>query len=222
RNATAACSTGLTRCTETTDLCTDLTTTLNCGACDTATARAGSQGKCNPDQQCVKSGANFQCSKFCGADAPASCPQNGGGFGVKCGSGLVCNNGQCSLSCATGLAVCGSTCVNTQTDPNNCGGCTTASSSFACASGFACHPNGPNNSGVCEISCPSGQIACSGKCVDISKDSNNCGACGTVCASGQICQNNACVLTCTAGQVACNGKGVDTQSDRANRGRRNR
>src|SRR5579883_1028808 len=42
-------------------------------------------------------------------------------------------------------------------------------------------------------SCPSGQTACSGKCVDVTSDPSNCGSCGLSCEGGACCAS-VCVL----------------------------
>lgn len=66
-------------------------------------------------------------------------------------------------------------CVDTMTDPNNCGGCSTKcvspSNGIAECSG-----------GVCVRTCPGGTVDCSGDCVDTTRDVLNCGACGITCA----------------------------------------
>jgi hypothetical protein len=41
-------------------------------------------------------------------------------------------------------------------------------------------------------SCPAGENACSGVCVNMSIDTANCGACGNACSSGAWCQNGVC------------------------------
>jgi hypothetical protein len=43
------------------------------------------------------------------------------------------------------------------------------------------------------ITCPSGQTACGGACMDTSSDPNNCGACGLACATG--CNGGECLVT---------------------------
>jgi hypothetical protein len=63
-------------------------------------------------------------------------PNNCGGCGNRCGTGLTCcsgacvstgssnaNCGMCGKICATGLTCCGSSCLDTKTDPANCGMC---------------------------------------------------------------------------------------------------
>ncbi len=42
------------------------------------------------------------------------------------------------------------------------------------------------------ISCPTGQIGCSGACIDPSADSGNCGSCGNVCGRNESCSSGGC------------------------------
>src|SRR5687767_998891 len=58
-----------------------------------------------------------------------------------------------ALMCSgTGEMICNNTCINTNTDNNNCGSC-----------GNAC-TGGTCQSGIC---CPTGQTNCGGTCVDL-------------------------------------------------------
>src|SRR4051812_17577176 len=121
RNATATCTGNLIRCSST-KLCTDLSSTLNCGDCD---------NKCAPGDQCVTppNGGKATCQKFCGSDAPASCPQGGGGFACKntttdnsnCGKcGTVCASGTTCKPDATGVGACQVACL--AATPDLCSG----------------------------------------------------------------------------------------------------
>jgi hypothetical protein len=51
-------------------------------------------------------------------------------------------------------------------------------------------------------SCPTGEQACSGSCVDILTDPANCGACGNVCESGE-CIDGACPGPKDCSNVEC-------------------
>ncbi len=97
---------------------------------------------------------------------------------------------------------CSGSCVNTQTDNNNCGSCGTSCGTGTC------------QSGVC---CPTGQTNCGGTCVDLSSN-QNCGACGNDCGTGTCQTDNGLTLCCPAGQTNCNGTCVDTSSDAAHCG----
>ncbi len=76
--------------------------------------------------------------------------------------------------------MCGTQCVNVDTDPKNCGGCSQPCN----LAGQIC------DFGMC--ACPAGQSVCSGQCVDLNNDATNCGSCahncqGDPCATG-VCQ----------------------------------
>jgi hypothetical protein len=43
------------------------------------------------------------------------------------------------------------------------------------------------------ISCPAGQIGCSGTCLDPSADAANCGSCANICGRNETCSGGACV-----------------------------
>jgi hypothetical protein len=80
----------------------------------------------------------------------------------------------------------GSTCVNTQTDNNNCGGC-----GIVCPPGRMCAMN------MCQASCGGttpdrcGMGAMS-FCTNLQTDNNNCGACGNVCGANARCMAGTC------------------------------
>lgn len=162
-------------------------------------------------------------------------PGSGGNQGID-GSG-----GSGSLSCSSELLSCGSTCVNAQTNFQNCGtcgevcglgqscaggACQCTGGLSACASGCVNLVSGGNNCGDCETvcegglvcsqstcsdSCASGETACGNSCVNTLTDATNCGFCENQCAGGQACSNGAC--TCPEEQATCSGVCVDVQTD---------
>jgi alpha-tubulin suppressor-like RCC1 family protein len=76
-------------------------------------------------------------------------------------------------------------CIDTRSDPNNCGSCgTVCTTTDPQASGAACF------GGSCEPVCNAPYTGCAGSCVDTSSDPNNCGSCGQVCAGW--CTASAC------------------------------
>jgi len=102
---------------------------------------------------------------------------------------------------------CGSSCVDTQTSDQNCGGC-----DQPCAIGQAC------KTGKCEVSCTTAQTLCSGLCVDTQSNAQHCGDCATACPAGQTCNAGKCEISCPGGQVACSGLCYDLQSDQSHCG----
>jgi hypothetical protein len=92
-------------------------------------------------------------------------------------------------SCQAGQTFCGGGCVDTKSDPSNCGQC-----SNTCGSGLTCV------GGQCACAVDAGQVLCNNTCVSLPTDPNNCGACGHSC-QGSTCANSLCQPTVVA-QVA--------------------
>jgi hypothetical protein len=121
-------------------------------------------------------------------------PENGGCKGtdtkaksdcqqVPCPSGYECHwqaidAPECRPLCppGSGQTKCGDTCVDLQTDNDNCGSCGhVCVGSSSCTNGH-CECNTCGNQGRNSMS----QI-CDGQCIDTSSDPTNCGSCGNVC-----------------------------------------
>jgi len=93
---------------------------------------------------------------------------------TECIAGLCLQPFQTSY-CPTGFSYCHGQCINTQSDPNHCGGC-----NVQCPYGIPC------TFGACTIvEAP--------LCSNTQTDPSNCGRCGNVCPLGQTCSSGACV-----------------------------
>ncbi len=126
-------------------------------------------------------------------------PSETGGYYALCSNGL---SGEvdssptgdiCPVStCALGTTFCGSSCVDLDTDNNNCGTC-----GVACSVGNYC------SLGVCQaIVCSPPTTLCLSSCVNTAIDNNNCGGCGNVCSAGTYCSSGMC---CNTGLTSCSG-----------------
>jgi len=101
-----------------------------------------------------------------------------------------------TTGCSAQQLNCGGTCVDSRTDPDNCGGCGVSCDGDA---GLAC------SAGVCSSSCLTPLVVCDRACVDRGSDSANCGTCGNVCPANQGCVDGACkpALSFDAGAGSC-------------------
>ncbi|MDP3275485.1 MAG: MXAN_6577-like cysteine-rich protein [Deltaproteobacteria bacterium] len=106
--------------------------------------------------------------------------------------------------CGASELLCGSRCINTQSDPRNCGSCDNA-----CPGTSVC------TDGRCVPTCPSSQRACGNECVTLASDARHCGACGSACPSGQLCSRGACSLVCDPRLTVCGGANADAGADAA-------
>jgi len=99
-----------------------------------------------------------------------------------------------AIVCPPGITGCGGSCVDLQTDEDNCGSC-----NHACPAGSTCQ------GGACV--CGTGLTVCSLDsfsptsktapknfiCANLQTDEANCGTCGKVCGAGETCCNGKCV-----------------------------
>lgn len=111
-----------------------------------------------------------------------------------------------SDECLAPREVCGSQCVDTNSDPRHCGECNNR-----CPSGGFC------SMGSCETSCASPLMACGESCVDLSTSPEHCGDCDNPCASDEMCESGGCV--CAEGLADCGGNCVDRMSSSLHCGR---
>lgn len=97
------------------------------------------------------------------------------------GTGGSTSTGGTGGDCQPPNELCGSDCVNTNTDADHCGEC-----NHACPTEATCV------AGECD--CPGEQIACGTDCVDGLNDNTNCGGCDHDC-QGDACTNGFCPIT---------------------------
>jgi hypothetical protein len=94
--------------------------------------------------------------------------------------------------------LCSGACVDTASDPKNCGKC-----------GHACLGHDVCTSGKCTSTCTATQTDCSGNCVDTTSDPGNCGACAHACGTGKVCSAGGCqtpgTVVFSVPMVASNG-----------------
>lgn len=119
-----------------------------------------------------------------GSGSSSGAPHDAGGPKDDATTSASCTSIQTDAGTAV-LSTCAGQCVNTLTDPANCGGC-----GQSCGvTGTAC------KSGNCV--CTSPKVVCNNQCVDITSDASNCGFCG------HTCQGNPCTAgLCQASNIA--------------------
>ena len=159
------------------------------GACTfDSTSCAPTFGICgtNPDNGCDTelslAGHCGSCTTVCSGGFPDCSTTHDAGVPFACTSG-----------CGPGLSLCGASCVDEQTDPAHCGGCSTqcpavAGGTATCATG-----------GVCGFTCNANDHRCgtgTGATCAANNDPNNCGV-GAACGKCPAPAN--ATATCTGG-----------------------
>jgi hypothetical protein len=183
--------------------CVDTTSSVNdCDAC----GNACSTSVVNAQAVCVNGQCGFDCvtgTTLCsGACVRLTTANNCGSCGNQCsGAAAVCAGSGGAYACASGCPataplLCGSTCVDKQSDVGNCGGCGSAcASGQTCASGhcFGCGTNCPVSVSV--YSCVKGGCnAAGGACT---------GAGPCYCTNDNQCSSGKCLKVTGHNDVSC-------------------
>lgn len=219
---------------------TDLGVTVaHCGTCG---------NNCGANAVCVSGGCMCAPSYLdCTGDGPGCGTAFGtsacGACGAVCSPGESCDaGGRCACGGTTGSAgtgavcrtpndrCCGSTCVDSDLDEQNCGGC-----GRVCGPSEVCNAQrctcGPESGGVGAGAVCSMSETCCGPagCVTTSTSTAHCGGCGVTCGANESCSGGRCQCggtsgsvgggaACSAGRSCCGGACVDTSTDEANCG----
>jgi hypothetical protein len=96
------------------------------------------------------------------------------------------------------LDVCGTGCVDVNTDPNNCGACF-----------VECGPGNFCTGGTCEsAACDPGEAMCGEDCIDLQSDVAHCGTCENACGQFGDCLDGTCAEPLVALRTADVNKGT--------------
>ena len=204
----------------------DITGPDHCGSCTNACA--ANDPVCSGGTCVTGCGALALCSGSC-VDTTSN-PNDCNGCGNVCPSSLgnaqpTCANSACSYTCNGGFTGCPNatsptSCVDEQSDPNNCGACNHACPPPTSGAGVAAC-----SGGGCTLDCNAGLTACPTaaptECANTTNDTSNCGSCGHMCPAPpqnatESCAASTCVFTCNNGFQECNSNSCIPDADTTN------
>lgn len=108
--------------------------------------------------------------------------QNSSDDGASSGGAGASGTGGVESVCPGSQVLCGSACVDLDSNPTYCGACDNP-----CSAGQVC------SFGECGEECDAGLTPCDSACVDLMRSVDHCGACGISCAESQECSAGSCV-----------------------------
>ncbi|MBI5536952.1 MAG: hypothetical protein HY898_29800 [Deltaproteobacteria bacterium] len=157
----------------------------NCGTCGTV---------CSLNQACTQSACKcvtgfLDCDAQPGCEATSTSVSTCGACNVQCQLPTpLCGPSGCTNVCPGGETLCGTSCIDTTSDPLNCGGCNVAV--------------GPHqHCAASQIVCDTGWGDCDGLttngCEETLTTDTHCGACTTVCKPGAVCSAGTCECAAT-------------------------
>jgi hypothetical protein len=203
------------------NMCVDiLTDEANCGGCglNCATGQTCSNGTCTGVTAPCGAG---HAGKFCDADGGTSlvCCGSGctdvqsdafncGRCGNPCAAGMACMEGVCGVASCAGTTdnthcfgsapnavCCGGSCVDKNTDAQDCGVCGRRCAAGAVCQGGVCGVevcDAPHAGSPCFMSSGGNGRCCADGCVNTQTSAANCGGCGLPCAPTETCVNGGC------------------------------
>ena len=206
------CAPGLTDCH---GACVDTASDLfNCGGCDQLCQFQNARALCISGVcqmgECDGGFADCNGSSADGCETQLGTLENCAACGDACSyphAQATCNSGVCQMgACESGYDDCNHSpadgCEADLSSSETCGSC-----AVRCQQPFFC------SGGVCTDKCPTGQLPCGGKCIDVTSDPQNCGGCGLVCSLSHAkttCSNSICVIVaCDAQWGDCNNQPAD-------------
>lgn len=205
-----------------------------CAAVDSVTQCGECGNACSPGEDCCRKGTknltvgnrnvtvqHWECTRL-GTNSDCSACND------ACVAPKVCRSGTCACPanldpcgatcCPSGQTCCNGMCVDTNTNPQHCGGCNSPCASPKVCDATGCHcptdrppcgttccPQGQQcSNGMC---CPTGLTNCAGQCVDLQTNTNHCGICGRSVANFTFTSSNGSVqtvnLACVNGSPQC-------------------
>jgi hypothetical protein len=196
----------------------------SCSACSFENAQSACSGGDCALGACNAGFENCDGNASNGCETAISTATNCGGCNVTCPAATpYCSLGaggtySCVDDCpANAPTLCNGSCVSFETDVSDCGGCSSASKSYACTAPSMGTPT--CSGGVCGFTCTAPYSVCGSACVDEQTSVNDCGGCGAsyACTAPSMgtptCSGGVCGFTCTSPYSACGSACIDEQTN---------